>query len=312
MRNIVLVINFDLSYQLKNLNLFDINGQGLIDSLQTYLVYQKNLPIFERLFYYIKRKIEINQNFFIYLSFSGIFLEQTKKIAPLFLKELIKITKNKSIILINQNYYQSLSLLFDLPTYQNQVKKNQDYYLRLFNQKPKIFLETHTFNEHLVSFLEEKNFNILLSSFNSNTQQNQKKIIFNVWPIEIINEIEQIGVKEKIVLASPLLGKQILATKDFHLSLIKEITPQLQINKFFSPKPEILNFNILQTACLNNLFSFNDKIKQSKKIKTKKNWNVLQHYSYYQNMTVNNNESLEYYRRFGFLLNQLKEGILNG
>jgi hypothetical protein len=175
-------------------------------------------------------------------------------------------------------------------------------YQRLFNYKSTKLLEINSYTPKIINILENLKIRTLVSYFKFSKRQENKIIL---QPISNNIDFKQIN--------NPYL---LFNFEDFlHIETIINESEQpnnetnfenLNLNQISLISPK---FNVLQQACLDNLFAF------KKDLISKKHqdlWLKLQHYSYFQNIHQNDKIGFDNYRSFCFLLNQFREKILNG
>lgn len=295
------IIDFDLPYQLHKLDLFSIDGQRLIDIKKTEEVFQKNIIALDRCLDVIQNELKKNDNVYFWLTFSGVFLEQTRQFYPNLLKKLKIIINHKKVQLIGQNYYRSYALFYNQKIYTKQIKMNLDQYCQLFKTKTTYFFDIETYHPELPNILKKLKVDSLVSYFKF---QNKKTNLINFQPIH-----------------STLLSENI--NNPFFLFKFQNFRKTIKLNhsNLKTANNEIIKinfndisflekkFNTLQEACLNDLFAFTNKIKNENDLII---WQKLQHYSHFQNINQNDKMGFENYRNYCFLLNQFKERILNG
>lgn len=295
------IIDFDLPYQFHKLDLFSIDGQRLIDIKKTEEIFQKNISTLDRCLDVVQNELKKNDNLYFWLTFSGVFLEQAQQFYPNLLKKLKIIINHKKVRLIGQNYYRSYALFYNQEIYTKQVKMTLDQYYQLFKIKTAYFLDIETYHPKLPNILKKLKVDSLISYFKF---QDRKTDLINFQPIH-----------------STLLSENII--NPFFLFKFQNFQKTLQLNSSNLKKANSNNikidfndisllenkFNILQQACLKDLFVFTSKIKNEDDLII---WQKLQHYSHFQNINQNDKMGFENYRNYCFLLNQFKERILNG
>lgn len=75
-------------------------------------------------------------------SFSGVFLEQAEKYAPQVIEAFQELVATGNVEILSETYYHSMSFLYSLEEWKQQVELHKQKIWELFGEKPKVFRNT--------------------------------------------------------------------------------------------------------------------------------------------------------------------------
>lgn len=102
--------------------------------------------------------------FKISFSFSGVFLEQTKKYEPEVLKSFQKLVSTGQVEILSETYYHSLAFLFSEQEFINQIKAHSELIKKTFKVTPTVFRNTELiFRNDIAQVIEKLGFQAALA-----------------------------------------------------------------------------------------------------------------------------------------------------
>jgi alpha-amylase len=142
--------------------------------LNKFTVFSKNAPYFDdnrnrNYFERISRKCYLPTNrillnlidnfdkkFKIAFSLTGVFVEQCKKFAPEVLESFIELSKTGCVEFLNETYYHSLSALFSVEEFKEQIRLHKEMINDVFHQKSLVFRNTEAMYSNGIAKTIEK------------------------------------------------------------------------------------------------------------------------------------------------------------
>lgn len=146
MLNVLIYFRMHQPYRLRKLSIFDI---GNVDSVFDYNLTKSVIEQVSSLSYrptlsLLKKLITKNEGKFKFsISFSGLLIEQLKEYCPDILELLKELVETKSVEIIAEPYYNSLSFLYDENEFIYEINRHINLIYNLFNFIPKTFRNTY-------------------------------------------------------------------------------------------------------------------------------------------------------------------------
>lgn len=89
-------------------------------------------------------------------SLSGVFLEQAEKFNPEVIESFRRLVDTGQVEILDETYHHSLSFIYSIPEFREQVKKHRDKVKKLFGVEPKVFRNTELiFNNDVAREVEQ-------------------------------------------------------------------------------------------------------------------------------------------------------------
>lgn len=133
-------------FRLKDLRITEIQDMKVAD----YFDHEKNRAIFRKVAEKcylpanatLLKLLKDNKDMRISFSLSGVFLDQCREYGPDVLKSFQALAKTKQVEFLSETYYHSLSALFSLEEFCEQVERHAQTIVKLFGVKPTTFRNT--------------------------------------------------------------------------------------------------------------------------------------------------------------------------
>jgi len=154
-------------FRLRHYSIFDIGAnQNYFDNKKNIEVLAKvtrkcYLPTNKLMLDLIKKH---NGKFRISYSISGVALEQFEKYVPEVIDSFKELAKTGCVEFMSETYYHSLSFLYSIKEFEEQVEMHKNKIQELFGVTPKVFRNTELiYNNDIASFAENQGFKAILA-----------------------------------------------------------------------------------------------------------------------------------------------------